>query len=94
MTRRINVSYGVHKQTWRARAPKILLRFWFLRLRRLQSNFVSYAIERRRLPLRSTVRLLRHDVFVDRATLHNDDKVLVWVCNKLDIFQRIAVDEQ
>jgi hypothetical protein len=43
-------------------------------------------------PLRNARRLLRDGVFIDRVTLHNDEKVPVWLCNKLDIFQRIAID--
>ena len=33
-------------------------------------------------------------IFVDRTILHNDQKVFVGVFDELDVFQRIAIDQQ
>jgi hypothetical protein len=53
--------------------------------------------DRARLGVRIVLRyrgLLRHGVLVDRAVLHDHQKILVRVLDELDIFQRIAVDQQ
>jgi hypothetical protein len=37
---------------------------------------------------------LGHRILVDPAILHNDQKVFVGIFDELDIFQRIAIDQQ
>ena len=41
-----------------------------------------------------TKALLGHRIFVDRAVLHDDQKVFVGIFEELDVLQRIAVDQQ
>ena len=41
-----------------------------------------------------TASLLRREILVNDAALHDDQKILVWVGNYVDTLQRIAVDQK
>ncbi len=62
-------------------------------LERNLRNEVSGSSRSRRLPGANRT-LIIQAILVDCAILHDDDKVLVWICDKIDILKRIAVDEQ